>query len=60
MEEQIQNITNAVANRFDATKELAGSIKNAVEYFVGQFGDISNNEVVGQVISSVAKALGLN
>ncbi len=60
MEEQIQNITNAMANRFDATKELAGSIKNAVEYFAGQFGDITNSGVAGQVVSAVAKALGLN
>lgn len=65
MEEQLQNIQEALVNRFDATKEVAKAIKEALESLADQAPQLIEKvqHLVdaggGQALKQVAKILGL-
>ena len=65
MEEQLQNIQEALVNRFDATKEVAKAIKEALESLADQapqlFEKVQHlvDSGVCQALKQVAKILGV-
>ena len=65
MEEQLQNIQEALVNRIDATKEVAKAIKEALESLADQAPQLIEkvqhlvDSGGGQALKQVAKILGL-